>query len=57
MALHASGWLRPRRVSAVQRGRLRDGSDAPAAGERTDEIVRLRNLVIEQVLSGTVAPV
>jgi cupin 2 domain-containing protein len=44
-------------VSAVRRGRLRDVSDAPAAGEHTDEIVRVRNLVIEQVLSGTVAPV
>ena len=44
-------------MSAVQRGRLLDVSDAPATGERTDEIVRVRNLVIEQILSGAVEPV
>lgn len=39
------------------RGRLLDAGDAPATGERTAEIVRVRNLVIEQVLSGAVTPV
>ena len=57
MAFHAPGRLRTQPVSAVERGRLLDASDAPATGERAEEMVRVRNLVIEQVLSGTVAPV
>ena len=42
---------------SVQRGRLLDASDAPATGEQTAELVRLRNLVVEQILSGQVEPV
>jgi cupin 2 domain-containing protein len=37
----------------VTRGRLADRATAPERGECTDEIVRHRNLVVEQILSGT----
>jgi cupin 2 domain-containing protein len=37
----------------VTRGRLADRAAAPARGERTDELVRHGNLVVEQILSGT----
>jgi cupin 2 domain-containing protein len=37
----------------VTRGRLADRAAAPERGERTDELVRHRNLVVEQILSGT----
>lgn len=40
----------------VTAGRLLEPSDAPHTGERVEEIARLRNLVIEQILSGHVAP-
>lgn len=42
---------------AVVRGRLEDASAAPRHGERVEEIVSLRNLVVEQILSGAVEPV
>jgi cupin 2 domain-containing protein len=42
---------------AVVRGRLRAVSAAPPHGELTEEIVSVRNLVVEQILSGTVEPV
>lgn len=41
------------RPATVARGRLADPSEAPEWGERTDEVVRHRNLVVEQILSGT----
>jgi cupin 2 domain-containing protein len=44
-------------VSGVQRGRLLDSSGAPTTGEHSAEIVRVRNLVIEQIRSGAVEPV
>ena len=44
-------------MSAVQRGRLLDSTVAPRTGEHRAEIVRVRNLVVEQVLSGQVEPV
>lgn len=44
-------------MSAVRRGHLLDASDAPSTGERTAEIVRVGNLVIEQILSGRAEPV
>ncbi|NDL57919.1 cupin domain-containing protein [Phytoactinopolyspora mesophila] len=42
---------------AVVRGRLRDVSAAPPQGELTEDIVSVRNLVVEQILSGSVEPV
>jgi cupin 2 domain-containing protein len=39
--------------AAAATGRLADRSAAPERGERTDEVVRHRNLVVEQILSGT----
>ncbi|MEX1009694.1 MAG: cupin domain-containing protein [Acidimicrobiia bacterium] len=44
-------------MSPVKRGHLLSASDAPATGERTDAIARVRNLVVEQILSGHVEPV
>jgi cupin 2 domain-containing protein len=38
---------------SVSRGRLADPAETPERGERADEIVRHRNLVVEQILSGT----
>lgn len=43
-------------ATPVRRGRLADGSAAPGVGERAREIVRVRNLVVEQILSGVVEP-
>jgi cupin 2 domain-containing protein len=34
------------------RGRLRDASEAPAVGERADELIAFGNAVVEQILSG-----
>jgi len=45
-----------RRVTDVLRGRLRHAGSAPPTGERTETIVRARNLVVEQVLSGAIEP-
>lgn len=39
--------------AAAATGRLADRSATPERGERTDEVVRHRNLVVEQILSGT----
>jgi cupin 2 domain-containing protein len=36
----------------VVRGRLFSGSEAPASGERTEEIARLGDVLVEQILSG-----
>ena len=33
-------------------GRLRDASDAPAAGERTERVIAFGDAVVEQILSG-----
>ena len=43
-------------MRSVQHGRLLDPSAAPEVGEQSHEIVRVRNLVVEQVLSGRVDP-
>jgi cupin 2 domain-containing protein len=43
-------------MSDVTSGRLLQPSDAPRNGERVEEIARIRNLVIEQILSGQVEP-
>ena len=39
----------------VVRGRLNAAVDAPAVGERAEEIARLGGVVVEQILSGTLA--
>jgi quercetin dioxygenase-like cupin family protein len=44
-------------VSEVLRGRLDDATSAPASGERVTDLVRLGNVVIRQVVSGTITPV
>lgn len=44
-----------RPMGEVRHGHLLDTSSAPATGERAIELVRCRNLTIEQVLSGAVA--
>jgi mannose-6-phosphate isomerase-like protein (cupin superfamily) len=44
-------------VSALQRGRLLDSTVAPRTGEHRAEIVQVRNVAVEQVLSGQVEPV
>lgn len=41
----------------VIRGRLRSPDEAPAHGEHADDLVQVRNLVVEQILSGAVEPV
>jgi deazaflavin-dependent oxidoreductase (nitroreductase family) len=46
----------PPPVPEVVRGRLCDPDEAPEDGERSDELVQVRNLVVEQILSGTVEP-
>jgi cupin 2 domain-containing protein len=43
-------------MTNVQRGRLDHPSTAPTVGERAHELVNVRNLAIEQVLSGDVEP-
>jgi cupin 2 domain-containing protein len=40
----------------VTRGRLRDASDAPAEGERFEELLAVRGVVVEQILSGATPP-
>jgi cupin 2 domain-containing protein len=40
-------------VTPAVTGRLRPTSDAPAAGERSEEVARLGGVVVEQILSGT----
>ncbi len=44
-------------MSAAQRGRLLDSTVAPTTGEHSAEIVRVGNVVVEQILSGQVEPV
>ena len=39
----------------VVRGRLNAAVDAPAVGERAEEIARLGGVVVEQILSGTLS--
>lgn len=39
-------------MTGVARGRLLDASGAPRVGERVAEVARVRNLVVEQILSG-----
>lgn len=39
-------------VTPVVRGRLRPTADAPAVGERSEEVARLGGVVVEQILSG-----
>jgi cupin 2 domain-containing protein len=43
-------------MSEITAGRLLEPSDAPHNGERVEEIAHIRNLVIEQILSGQVEP-
>ena len=38
------------------RGNLQSSDTAPDTGEHTTELLRLRNLMIEQILSGTTEP-
>ncbi len=40
--------------SGVVRGRLLDPSAAPGTGERIEDLVGFRNVVVEQILSGQV---
>ena len=40
---------------SVTRGRLLGAADAPVTGEHIAEIARLGGVVVEQILSGTVA--
>jgi cupin 2 domain-containing protein len=42
-------------VTRVVSGRLRPSSDAPAAGEQSEELARLGGVVVEQILSGAIA--
>jgi cupin 2 domain-containing protein len=44
-------------VNEVQRGRLLGSSAAPATGERTEPVAHIRDVVIEQILSGAIEPV
>jgi cupin 2 domain-containing protein len=44
-------------MTDVVRGRLLEPSAAPVTGEHAETVVRVRNLVVEQVLSGRVRPV
>jgi cupin 2 domain-containing protein len=45
-------------VGGWVRGRLRDAGEAPAVGERADELVAFGSAVVEQILSGRLeAPV
>jgi mannose-6-phosphate isomerase-like protein (cupin superfamily) len=36
----------------VRRGRLREPSAAPPTGERVEPLVQVRNMAVEQILSG-----
>src|SRR5436305_10423321 len=40
-------------MDGIARGRLRGPAAAPATGERTEVVARVRNLVIEEILSGS----
>ena len=42
-------------MTQVVPGRLLPSSDAPSVGERGEEVVRLGGIVVEQILSGTLA--
>lgn len=42
----------PAVVTRPARGRLLEPWSAPRTGERVDELTRIRNLVVEQILSG-----
>jgi cupin 2 domain-containing protein len=42
-------------VNRVVSGRLRPPSDAPAVGERSEQIAQLGGVVVEQILSGAMA--
>jgi cupin 2 domain-containing protein len=42
-------------VTRVVSGRLLPSSDAPAVGERSEEIAKLGGVVVEQILSGAIA--
>jgi cupin 2 domain-containing protein len=45
-------------VTPAVTGRLRPSSEAPAVGERSEEVGRLGGIVVEQILSGSLsAPV
>ena len=39
-------------MGRYRRGRLRDVSEAPSAGERADEVLTIGGVVLEQILSG-----
>ncbi len=41
-------------TSEIVRGRLLEASDTPVAGERIEDVVGFRNVVVEQILSGEV---
>ncbi len=38
-------------MTAVVRGRLLDAADAPVRGERVDQVLRVGDLLVEQILS------
>ena len=42
-------------MTRVVSGRLRPSSDAPAVGERSEEIAQLGGVVVEHIVSGVVA--
>ena len=42
-------------MNRVVSGRLRPSSDAPAVGERSEQIAQLGGVVVEQILSGAIA--
>jgi cupin 2 domain-containing protein len=42
-------------MTRVVSGRLLPSSDAPAVGERSEEIAKLGGVVVEQILSGAIA--
>jgi cupin 2 domain-containing protein len=42
-------------MTRVVSGRLRPSSDAPAVGERSEEIAQLGGVVVEHIVSGAVA--
>ena len=42
-------------MTGALRGPVRPASDAPAVGERSEELARLGGVVVEQILSGALA--
>ena len=63
VSAHGQGFAgRPRTKGKIistspPRGTLRPATDAPPAGERIEQVFTLRNMVVEQILSGPdVAP-